>query len=313
MSTKFKLLGLTMNNLLAFLTLLGLLKTLERSKSEWNSQISWKGTSPYLYVSENDVKKDQVIEAIINGLKSFGKEMKFKTHGVLELNKVDVEKFKKLHDGMDTELVAALGSDGSRTKKDKTILSHTPLCLLLGAGHQNFLERLEGTTIINDSDIENEINEALFNSWDDIKKGKGKKNDKITFRWSPKEYRPHAYRAINPSDDPIIPINGANRLAAIGFRLYSCVPTNYGLDTMSYHKQNNEECLIWPIWNTRMTLATIRILMRHPNMKKIVNAKNEQYNKIIKEFQSYGVERIMKARIFWDNKFKNVSLAERIG
>ncbi len=313
MSTEFKLLGLTMNNLLAFLTLLGLLKTLERSKSEWNPQIFWKDTFAYLYVSENDVKKDQIVKAVINGLKSFGKEMKFKILGVPQLNEIDVEKFKKLQDGIDVELVAALGSDGSRTKKNKMILlQYTPLCLLLGAGHQNFLERLESTTTINDSNIENEINEALFNSWDDIER-KRQKNDKITFRWSPEEYRPHAYRAIDPSKDHVIPINGANRLAAIGFRLYSCVPTNHGLDTMSYHKQNKEECLIWPIWNTRMTLATIRILMRHPNMKKIITAKNKQYDKIIKEFQSYGVERIMKARIFWDNKFKNVSLAERIG
>ena len=302
MTTEHILPGLTTKNLLAVLTLFGVLKVIERSNPEWNPCTYWKDNKAYLCISKEKITKEQIVDSVISGLISWGKGMKFEEENL----KLSADDFRKLEEHIDPEVIVALGSDGCKKRKEE-FLEDTPLCMMFGAGHQLFLDRLKrATSIENESKVKEEIHDVLFKTWNDkISK------QNINFRWSHEEYRPHAYRDKNPSGDGTKTMDGANRLSAIGFTAYSCIPTNHGLETMCHVKKSKGgEYLIWPIWEKKLSIDAIMILMRDPIFKKII--EGEEDKEALQRLQENKITHIMKAKLFWDGQYKNSHMAQRI-
>ena len=299
MSKDLKLAGFDCYNLLAFLALLGMLKTIEISCPEWKPRLSWKYRIPYLHISA-DVNEREIAEAIVNGIIKIGDKMRFDNAKNLKLS---VEEFHELQKQVPYEIMAVLGSDGS-LKIDTDIVEYPPLCMLLGQGKQNFLERLDMATKVGKNDqVIQEILDVFSDRWD------YKDKSTITFRWDPKEYRIHAQSALDPSKDKFQTINGANRLAAVGFTNYVCVPTYRGLETTACIKQRHVTHIMWPIWHQKLSLATILMIMCHPHMKKISNRPSDE---IISEIHNMGIHQIMLADIFQVGQFFNVKWARRV-
>ena len=303
MSEDIELPGFDGHNLLAFLALLGLLTALVRSRPEWNPRASWVGVTPRLHISA-EASRDQIARAVLEGITEFGALMKF---GPLFANlKLEREEFSKLQEQISPEIMAVLGSDGATY--DRNIVEYPPLCTMLGAGHQNFLERLENATHVDDREYDKtikKIKNVLFEKW--AYKDQG---SKITFRWDPREYRPHAHRAKDPSNEKFSAIEGANRLAAVGFTNYWCAPAKNGLSTVACKKVGRNWTTFWPIWARRISLAAIRALLCSQYMTDIQSYKPMHDKK--SDLSTIGVTQIMKSDIFREGKFRNVTWGERV-
>ena len=293
--SELRLSGLRSDNLLAFLALLGMLKCLEAKNSHWEPRISWNEGVPTLHLKANAGKKE-VLECIAGGIETYAQKVRF--DGAKDVG--DVGEFKKLQDSADPDIVSALGSSAMlNRKKDK--VQRNLLCMMSGAGHQHFLARLEGAVCIENCRervIEN-IRNALFSDWHYTESN-------WAFRWDPKEYRPHAFRAVNPSKDSVTCVDGACRLAAVGFLSFTCVPTNRGIGTVSC--VGDRVC--WPIWGARISMATILAIMRLPNIRLLEDAQRGEDAK--RELRDYGIVQVMSSRLFWDGDFKNASNAKRL-
>ena len=292
---ELRLSGLRSDNLLAFLTLLGLLRCLEIRNSHWEPRVAWKDGVPSLHL-KLDADKKEVLGCVVDGIETYAKKMKFK--GVKDIG--DIDEFKKLQDSVDPDVITVLGSSAMlNNKKDK--VRANSLCMMFGSGHQNFLARLEMAVCIGNSreQIVKDIHDALFSGWHYTKSN-------LAFRWDPKEYRPHAFLPTNPSKDSATCVEGACRLAAIGFLSYTCVPTSRGLGTVSCVNEN----VYWPIWDAKISLATILAIMRHPSIRLLEDKQRMEDAK--EELYEYGIKQVMSSRLFWDGKFKNASHAKRI-
>ena len=298
MQSEFTLGGIKRDNFLGFLSLLGLLKTLEATKSGWLPRVAWTGPSPRLSV-EGDVREQDVASAAVDGLEKFRGKMAFGKHRNL---KIGLDEFGDLQRRTDHDISVALGSDGSLDRDGKKVVP-TPLCMMFGSGHQHFLSRLADATSVDGKrkEVREEISTSLFSEW-----GYGDEGSKIAFRWDPVEYRPHAYRGKDPSKSPTRTVNGANRLAAVGFTAYRCVPTSRGLGTVAYDKNS----VLWPIWDPPLSLKSIEAIMRHPDLRHLARLGDQKKAKIVKRLRAYGVGCVMAASMFWDGKYKNVGVGE---
>lgn len=304
MPSKFPLPGPPPDSLLGFLSLLGLLRTLGESRPEWRPRLSWKGLVPHLHLAENADRND-VAEAAVDGLAQFGEKLRFP-----EPNPgAEIDEFSQWQKDMDPEAVTAVGSDACPKKNDKSKADTTPLCMMFGAGRQEFLARLEQATSVREPDIEGvraEVSNALFARWsysDSV--------PKIAFRWDPTEYRPHALQSKDPKKEIIQTVNGANRLAAVGFTAYECVPTTRGLAAVScLPGEARIDIALWPIWREPLSLAAVKVVMGLPQVKKAAESAGDPV--ALEELQAYGISGIMRAALFWDGKFKNARAAELV-
>ena len=302
MTSQFPLPGPPPTSLLGFLSLLGLLRTLDESRPEWHPRLSWKNLVPQLHLAGN-VDQKGVTKAAVCGLMQFGKKLRFPDRNP----GVEINEFAQWQKTMDPEAVTAVGSDACPKKNDKAKADTTPLCMMFGAGRQEFLVRLEQATSVSESDKEGvwaEVSNALFARW-----SYGDTLPKIAFRWDPTEYRPHALQSKDPKKEIIQTVNGANRLAAVGFTAYECVPTTRGLSTVScMPSEARIDVALWPIWSDPLSLAAVKVVMSLPQVKKAAGGAGDPAS--LEELQAYGINGIMRAALFWDGKFKNVRVAE---
>ena len=303
MSSELPLAGPPADSLLGTLSLLGLLRSLEEAKGGWRPTLSWRDNVPHLRV-DADVTEQDVADAAVRGIEEFGKKLRFPVPDPA----VDASEFRKWQKEMDPDVVSAIGSDAC-LKKNKDVVETTVLCMMFGAGRQNFLRRLEEATAVGGSGqpgAQKDVRAALFTRWlytDTV--------PKIAFRWDPTEYRPHALQDTDPKSDLVQTVNGANRLAAVGFTTYQCVPTRRGLSTVSCMAGNARRYYVmWPVCSNYISLAALRILMRHPSIKAV--ARGGADSSARKALNACGVGIVMKAEVFWDGKFKNVGRAEPI-
>ena len=288
------------DSLLGFLSTIGLVMVLEKS-TKWAPKLAWKNRTAHLYVdADSDVVESDVVEGAVTGISKFSDIMKFSEKNL----KINMDKQRNLQNTLDPSIAAAFGSDASK-RKNEDIAEPTPLCMMFGSGHQNFLPRLTAATTISKQDLpeaKKQVYESLFLKW--MYKDT---EPKIAFRWDPTEYRPHALRATDPTKEEANTMNGANRLAAVGFTSCMCVPTRRGLSTALCNKDGG---IVWPIWSSPLSMASIRIMMTHPTLKKMLLKHVER--DVLYELGAYGINSVMRARLFWDGKYKNVTAATPI-
>lgn len=291
MNPKFshRLDGLEPDNLLAFLSLLGLLRTLEADdqqhadEEKLRARTAWDVDRPPLrpiLVLARDVDREEVLERAAGGLEALAAAYDFEGRKKLDHSRAEcrellthqaraANRYTRQH----VDLLAALMSDAAIKDGKEQSVDPTPLCLLFGGGQQYFLQRLtdvprgSGSDTANGPDVEC-LREALFEPW--------RRDDPLTssFRWDPKEDVRYALRAGDPTDSTYKAGTqyGANKLAAIGLGVLSLVPeTRAGRvrpTIVGGASSSDGFSFTWPIWREPATLAAIRALLTHPDLGK---------------------------------------------
>ncbi len=279
--------GLEPDNLLAFLALLGLLRTLEKAQLDWRTRVSWTVDEPPLRPvlrTPETVDSDAISCAAAKGLDFLTRHHKF--DGIKDLAISPEDAAKRLRQATEAakfdryaaDLWAALVSDAA-VSRDGRKAEPTPLCLMFGQGHQHFLDRLasvpqlktppkggRGKKRIAVSETEC-LHNALFTRWN-------RPDDTQSFRWDPNEDVRYAVRANDPTDARTKETtqHGANRLAAVGLSVLTAVPTQrHGttkLTILGGHRNANGSFLFrWPIWQKPVSLTCIKALLGHPCME----------------------------------------------
>ena len=233
-----RLAGLEPDNLLAFLALLGALRSLERVRPAWRPRVGWTVDAPpvrpTLTVAAQTTEAEMVA-AVAEGLADLASRHDFRRLKDLKLSPDEAaERLRTALSGdrYAADLWAALTSDGAIRDRNKAREAEpTPLCLLFGQGHMHFMSRLasvpqESTppargagrrkTVVGESDC---LHEALFEPWT-------RPDATFSFRWDPHEDVRYALRATDPTDSKTKETtqHGANRLAAIGLSALTVAP-----------------------------------------------------------------------------------------
>ncbi len=298
--TSHRLEGLEPDNLLAFLALLGLLRSLEafdrkrQGNEKFRCRASWDLKSlpirPVLHVAY-PTRAEDLAEAAANGLARIADDHDLGDWKRENLNYdypearrmlVEIAHAASVSARGRVDLVASLMSDAA-VKENKGSnpppLDPTPLCLLFGQGHQHFLERLvaipatpappprgRGHVAVQLSAAEC-LMEALFAPWH-------REDPTFSFRWDPEEDVRYASMAGNPTDVAYKggTQHGANRLAAVGLAAITMAPeTRAGRvrpSVLGGEFGTGGFSFSWPLWREPATLAGIRSLLGNPNLSK---------------------------------------------
>ena len=306
--------GLEPDNLLAFMALLGLLRTLEEARPSWHPRVYWTVNAPplrpSLWVAET-VAHDAIVEAVAEGLAALDRHHDFE--GRSDLTLLPDEALQRLceaaqNDRYIADVWASLVSNAAVTRDGKKV-EPTPLCFMFGQGHQHFLSRLvsvpqqrvppkrgSGRNKLEISEAEC-LREALFATW--------KRPDATdSFRWDPHEDVRYALRSRDPTDSKTKETtqHAANRLAAIGLSAMTVAPRRVAgrvrlallggqLEHDGTHTVN------WPIWREPTTLASIRALLGHPRLN------------CWRTRAALGIVELRRARRIAFGKFVNVTRA----
>lgn len=166
-------------------------------------------------------------------------------------------------------------------------IQDTAFRTMSGAGHQHFLEFM--ATLHSESRADH-FDKALFRPWD-------YSDPKPALRWDPHDYRPHALRANDPSDDPILTMRGANRLAIEALPLFPAVPSGRGLITTGFSGVE----ITWPIWEAPADLGTVRSLVGLSELQAAGSNRSA--------LSARGVRQVYRSRRFTEGKFRNFSVA----
>ena len=118
MNRNFKLQGPPADNLLGFLSIIGLVVALDKV-TKLRPKIAWEERIAHLYVdSDSNITENDIVKYAITGISKFAKDMKFPFPD-LKIGLDDQHKLQKEYG-----VAVALGSDASPKKtKDRTIAS----------------------------------------------------------------------------------------------------------------------------------------------------------------------------------------------
>ena len=308
--------GLEPDNLLAFMTMLGLLRVLEESWPGSRPRVAWTVDEPParpLVRLQEAVDETGFLVAVAEGLNGLAEKHDFGELKNLRLSPQEardnlVVAAESVHrDRYVGDLWSALVSDAAVSGDGKTAVP-TPLCLMFGQGHQYFLERLASVprercprggrlnTTVSEMDS---LREALFAMW-------RRRDATKSFRWDPHENVRYAHRARAPTEDPGTTQHGANRLAAIGLSTLTAVPTKRADQVKltvlggAFEAQGGF-VFRWPIWRPFATLAAICCLLGHPRLEdRDVLA-------------SHGVVEIRRSRRIGAGRYMNFTRGRRLG
>lgn len=308
------LLGLEPDNLLAFLALLGLLRSLETACPSWLPRVAWTvdfpPVRPVMNMSE-PVTKGEIVAATAKGLSELALRHEFEQMIDLKMSPEDAaDRLRNAvrSDSYTADLWAALISDAAIRDRNKRLeVEPTPLCLLFGQGHQHFLDRLRAvprqTKLIRNRTSVSEdecLTEALFASWT-------RPDPTNSFRWDPHEDVRHALRATDPTDSKgkETTQHGANRLAAVGLSVLTVAPRRRSGDVRlevigGSRDEIGRFLFTWPIWRDPVSLATIRSLLGYRRLEDEVNRT------------ALGIFDLLRTRRISAGKFMNFTRAESV-
>lgn len=321
-ATIHRLDGLEPDNLLAFLALLGLLRSLEaddRERSEEDRarpRAAWDVASPPLRPRLHLVlalTRESIAERADNGLRRLAGSHDFAGRQDIDFSQEECRALLKSaaeearHDARDrVDLLAALMSDAAIKDGKGREVDPTPLCLLFGQGHQYFLHRLTSVPLQDlppprgrgESGVPvtacTPLSEALFEPW-------RRADATFSFRWDPAEDVRYALRPGDPTDAAYKPAtqHGANRLAAVALALLTLAPeTRAGRvrpTIIGGHAGADGFRFAWPIWREPATLAAIVALLAALDLTEAGAMSH------------LGVERVMVARRISVGKFMNMA------
>jgi len=121
--------------------------------------------------------------------------------------------------------------------------------------------------------------------------GVGQAASAKSMRWSPREFRPAAYRPHDPGTklkgDDTLDFPSFNLLAFFGLSFFPSVPTSRGSRTLGFEGKYRPEYFRWPIWTTPLGTDSLQTLVCLP----LTYLKNE-----------VGVVRVWQSRRFSADK-----------
>ena len=302
--------GLEVDNLLAFLALLGLLRAIETARPAWRPRASWAGT-PWrarLHLAQEADEREVAIAAG-EGIEAIAAA--YDVDGRANVNFGSRDEFhayaRRVRDAdVGARLASALTAE-IPAKRDGGLYA-APLVMMFGQGHQNFLDRL---VAVARGDLPNrmkkrkplpnfrdplKVREALFAPW-------RRDDDADAFRWDPGEDQRYALRYDDPSAAGAAPtVHGANRLAAIGFLSFACAPARDRVRAPGTARERGEVWFVWPVWTEPHALRGVEALLSHPD---VLAGERERVRVI-------GVIEIMRARRVANGKFMNVTRARPV-
>lgn len=330
-SHRHRLDGLEPDNLLAFLALLGLLRTLDardtagaegeslRARVAWDVELP--PLRPVLHV-RRAVTSAQVAECAAEGADLLAADFSFEGDGdspQRDLNYASdrarrilcraARDASAIQRGR-VDLLASLMTDAAVKDTKESVVDPTPFCLLFGQGHQHFLERAASVPRMHapasgkrkgaTKTAAEVLREALFDQWH-------RRDATESFRWDPEEDVRYALLAGDPTDPAFKrgTQHGANRLAILGLPALTVVPeqragrvrpsvigASFGRSGFSF---------AWPIWRDPASLVAIRALLAHPKLREAGGLHH------------LGVEHVVVARRISVGKFMNFSRARPLG
>jgi len=291
-----RLTGLEPDNLLAFLALLGLLRSIEaadrdhretlklRPRACWDTEIA--PLRPVLLLAR-PIESEEIPLIANEGLSTLASAHRFGGRKDLNYSRTEAREVLETaaYDANSAErdradLLASLMTDAA-IKDDKNfesaVVDPTPFCLLYGQGHQHFMERMaavpatpappkrgRGERTLSAAEC---IAEALFEPWH-------RSDPTFSFRWDPQEDMRYALMAGDPTDSAYKggTQHGANRLAAIGLAVLTVVPVRRAgrirPAVIGGSSDSQGFSFRWPVWNRPATLTSIRSLLSHPDLLK---------------------------------------------
>lgn len=297
MSTELELPGPEGHNLLAFLSLVGLLRALEEAEADWQPRLSWR-RQPWqarLHLAK-PVTREQVAEAANRGITAIaGRLDVFGEHSNVTFTR---NEFRALAKSPKAAAVVGAVSGEFPLRRDEDRVTAAPLVMMFGQGHQHFLERLvavpQGRSTKKDKggtklDGADSIARCLFRAWTRADEVDG-------FRWDPQEDQRYALRFDNPSRAGAAATeNGANRLAAVGLLSFQAAPASRRLRTTGFA----DGAFVWPLWLRPWSLTTIEQLLRS---RELLEGR-------LSDLTPYGVFEAMRAHRVTNGKFVNVARA----
>ena len=310
-STEHRLEGLEPDNLLAFLSLLGLLRALEAAG--WRPRAYWEGLPlrPVLRLREAKTQ-EQVALTAAEGCTVLARNYQFAASG----------EFKLSIDQLKSHLEAAIncspaegrsadaclsafvveGSLAKDLKPGKHAFARSPLDCL-GGGQSDLLSTLrDGLSLLGQSQsTANALAKALFAVWK-------REDDRKSLRWDQSDYRRHAYSAKAPTKDHARQEWGANLLAIFGSSLLLGCATAGGRSKLSFLVLGSRLVdgsgveVSWPIWLHPASTSGIQALLAHPGMSE------DQPNRDI--LAALSVSAVYRARKIWPNQYAVFTRAE---
>lgn len=318
-SCRHKLEGLEPDNLLAFLALLGLLRALEAARPGWHPRAAWDPDHPPLrpvLFTNEEVDSDEICKAAATGIATLLAVIDFGTVGDLKLPAAAatdlLRRAGSASGDISTryfgELCAALLSDAVRDQ-DKAKVEPTPLAYP-SVATSNFLKNLVALAKAELPEKENRsrdpsypkdptqcIAQALFAPWQ-------RRDRPVGLRWDPEEAKRHAYQWRAPTKDLPTTQHGANRLAIIGLAALTGVPRTSGrrvqLSIVGGEGTGDRFSVAWPIWAAPASLAAIRALLSHPQLREPAALAH------------LGVDHVRVARRISLDRLRNFTSAEPI-
>jgi len=289
--SRHRLEGLEPDNLLAFLSLLGLLRALEavdRTAAGLLPRAAWDLDGPPLrpvLVLAREETPAGIAQAAARGVDILAAAHEFDERKDVSYDRLECRRALTdeacaaavgARDRVD--LIAALMSDAVIKVEMGDPVQPTPLCLQFGQGHQHFLERLaeipnrpsppprgrgKKKKEVSASEC---LEEALFQAWH-------RRDPTSSFRWDPEEDVRYALMAGDPTDPAYKPRtqHGANRLAAIGLAALPVVPARQAgrpRAIIAGAEYSGGFSFAWPVWRDPATFAAIRSLLAHPNLRE---------------------------------------------
>jgi hypothetical protein len=277
--------GLEPDNLLAFLALLGLLRALEDARPDWRPKAAWGLDEPPLrpvLVLAQTESREAVCEVAAEGVARLLAAVDFGTVSDLKLDAAVARSLgEKASRRTDTPgryfaaLCAALVCDIA-VDKERSKVEPTPL-VYPSVATSNFLKNFRelckadlpekdgrGRDSTYPKDAAGCIEQALFAPWQ-------RRDRPVGLRWDPDEAKRHAYQWRAPTKDPPTTQHGANRLAIVGLSALTAAPVvvrhRIELAVVGGEGGGDRFSLAWPIWRAPASLAAIRALLSHPDLR----------------------------------------------
>lgn len=303
----YELIGLEVDNLLAFLALMGLLRALEDEAPSWAPRASWAGP-PWrarLHLSVETTMR-AIGEAACRGIESIAARYDRDERANVDFKRDDFRKYaeRMRANVVGASLASALTAEHPEKRDGKGGLPAAPLVMMFGQGHQNFLERLidvpRGELPSRHRKLKRPPNfrdpamvgAALFSPWQ-------RGDDADGFRWDPEDDQRYALRHGDPSREGAAPTaHGANRLAAIGLLSFACVPGSR-LMARGAGRDQSGVYFTWPVWTQPLRRSSIESFLSHAD---VIAGRPDKLAPL-------GVAEIYRARRVANGKFMNVSRA----
>lgn len=307
--------GLDGSNPLAFLTALGLLRSMETMFPERIVKLGWRVVDgvwrAFIQFRGPEFEQEELADSLAEHLESTLQLKVLNELGDnLTMSPGDFHtlSLKHLFDACSAnpeshvalQYLACFGTDATHQphSKDRSQMQDTALRTMSGAGHQHFLKFMRD--IIADTSAY-QIYATLFDAWTYSDNGRG-----MNLRWDPIDDRRYAMRWKNPSSDAAQSMRGANRLAIEAIPFFATAPVGDRLETTGFRVQRGS-FWSWPIWDSPMNSDVIKCMLRQSQL-----TQREMSSEQKATLEARGVVAVFRSERITVGKFRNFTPAQSV-